>query len=181
MRRWIAIVAAVALVFPALVAGGVVSIRAQEGTPVAKADHPVVGAWLTDTNQDDPANVPAFFVFHSDGTYIQEEGDIGVGAWEPTGERTAALTILFRFTTEDGGVRLLKVRASVEVAEDGATFTAPYSLELTEPDGTISMQDTGVATGERITVEPLETPATPAAEQPSDAPSTSEASATPEA
>ena len=45
---------------------------AQDGTPAATlAGHPLVGAWVLNTNADDPANPPTLASFSADGIYTQ--------------------------------------------------------------------------------------------------------------
>ena len=72
---------------------------AQEATPDAMADHPIVGAWMVTT----PIG-PSLAVFFADGINIQglqasQAGPLGVtfvgpqiGVWEPTGPRSVHFT-----------------------------------------------------------------------------------------
>jgi hypothetical protein len=54
------------------------------------------------------------------------------------------------------------VRASVEVDETGDAFVAQYTGEFVTPDGTETGEyGPGTATGTRIEVEPMGTPAGP--------------------
>jgi hypothetical protein len=136
------------------------STIAQEGTPNAMADHPVVGAWRFDTNVDDPANPPSYAIFHADGTYTESHPTVGtgIGVWEPTGERTADLTIVFPDLdpTEAGFTRgELTIHAAVEVDENGNVLTAPYTFEGTDLDGATLFADTLTATATRIEGEPM--------------------------
>jgi hypothetical protein len=138
---------------------------AQEATPAAMNAHPVVGAWVLDNNVDDPANPPEHVVFTADGLYIgvPAQGGNTIGVWAPTGERTAAITLVFFVPGEGGasGGRAI-VRATVEVAADGQSFTAPYTLEIVTPDGAGSGQfGPATATGTRLAVEQMGTPAGP--------------------
>ena len=41
---------------------------AQDATPTASADHPLVGTWIVDTDVDYEADAPAVTVFGADGT-----------------------------------------------------------------------------------------------------------------
>jgi len=150
-----------------LLALGILTTRtaAQEGTPAVPADHPFIGAWLLDTNVDDPSDPPSLVIFHDDGTYSEADpgGTDGVGAWEATGPNTANLTIVFNDQDESGGFAgTAKVRATGSVDASGDTFTAEYTLDFTDPAGT-SSGEMGPATarGERITVEPMGTPTAP--------------------
>ena len=162
-RSWVLVlVVALALLSPA--AGG--RGRAQDATPASLAGHPLVGAWILDTDAADPANPPALAAFTADGVYVQADADgsDGYGAWAATGERTADLTIVFHAVDEAGAVGSTTVRAAVEVEADGQALTATYTLEFAgegAPAGEIGPVE---ATGERIGVEAMGTPAVSAEE-----------------
>src|ERR671916_1999212 len=78
---------------------------AQEATPSAMANHPIVGAWLV-MNPSYPLNTrPA--IFAADGTmsvgYVPSHSDpergvvlqgTAIGVWEPAGERSVHLTYI---------------------------------------------------------------------------------------
>ena len=168
MRRAPLLLAVVALVLVALATAGRPGpgTAAQNATPAAGDGHPLVGSWLTDTDADDPTNPPSLSTFHADGTYLEVDAEgVGVGAWEPTGERTAALTFLFQGLGEDGAVFSGTVRATVEVAEDGQSFAGPYTIEFAGIPGLPAGElGPGTATGERIAVEPMGTPVASLAE-----------------
>ena len=55
---------------------------------MAMGVHPLVGAWLLDTDAADPANAPDVVVFTTDGAYISvdAEGFPTLGVWEATGD-----------------------------------------------------------------------------------------------
>ena len=143
-----------ALVFLFGVSGSnIAAVAAQE-----MADHPILGSWMLDADPDDPANPPSLVVFTSDGSYLEvdAEGGVGVGAWESTGANSGNLTIRF-LDSEVGGMGI--IRASFEVAEDGDSFTAEYTIEFVDIDG----ESTGEygpapATGTRAGVEPMGEP-----------------------
>ena len=152
----------VAALVGAVALGRSAGTAAQDATPDAAAGHPLVGAWLADTDADDPANPPSLIVFHGDGTYLQTDpdGSNGVGTWEATGARTAALTAIFHAAEEGAeGVFTVTVRATVEVDEAGDGWVAGYTLEFVGPDGASQGEvGPGTAVGERIAVEPMGTP-----------------------
>ena len=164
MRRISLITSLSALALFVTLLGGRWSVdtAAQDATPVGEATgdgHPLVGAWLLDA--DDPEEPPSLATFTSDGIFTRHEPDgaDGVGSWEATGETTATVTFVSQFfTDEEGTVASTTVRAEVEVAEDGDSFTATYTLEFVGegfPEGEIGP---GTADGERIAVEPMGTP-----------------------
>ena len=143
-----------------LVAGWRPDASAQEREPGAIGEHPLVGAWLLETTSPTTPRSPA--IFSADGTYYQAAGDAtdSVGIWEPTGERTATLTLLSVAPAPDAPT--VMIRATVEVAEDGQTLTADGTLEFIAPDGTGSGQlGPMMATGQRITLEEPGTPVGP--------------------
>ncbi len=124
------------------------------------ADHPLVGSWIIDADPEDPENPLEMSTIFSDGTMIDSgtDGSNGHGVWEPTGDRTATVTFLLIF---EDGFRVL-IRAEVEVASDGQSFTSPYTNEFFDPvtgdwSGEIGP---GTAEGTRIN---LEAPGTPVA------------------
>ncbi|MBA2595183.1 MAG: hypothetical protein H0V00_00970 [Chloroflexia bacterium] len=107
---------------------------AQEATPSAMANHPIVGAWLV-MNPSDPLNArPA--IFAADGTmtvgYVPSSIDAerGVvlqgtafGVWEPSGERRVHLTYVQALSDLDGTYLGTRTRdAYPEVSEDGQSF-----------------------------------------------------------
>src|SRR5688572_9864175 len=141
------------------------SIAAQEATPTTLGGHPLVGTWLLDTNADDPANAPEVVVFTADGAYISvdAEGFPTLGAWEANGERTALVTIVSPgMEDEETFAGTFMVRATIDVDEAGDAFTAQYTGEFVEPDGTETGEyGPGTATATRIEVEEMGTPAGP--------------------
>ena len=143
------------------------------------ADSPLVGAWIIDSDVNDPGNLPTENIFHADGTFIQV-GNSGpqanspgnaVGAWEPTGPNTAAAILVVYQQDDKGAVSKATVRATVQVAADGQSLTADYTIEFTSPDGTPSGQlGPGKGSGTRIAVEPMGTPVAPLGPPPSATP-----------
>ena len=165
MRRLLALLSVVAVVLLAILAVGRSGpgTAAQDATPAAMGGHPVVGAWLLidDAFPDDP---PVLVHLHADGTYLQVDADgtVGVGAWEATGERGAAVTFVQQFADETGAVSTITIRAEGEVDAGGDTFTASYTIELALPDGTSQGEfGPGTVTATRIAVEPIGTPVGP--------------------
>ncbi len=103
---------------------------AQDATPDAMANHPIVGAWMVTT----PAG-PAMAVFFADGTNIQGlpatmPGPRGVtyvstqvGRWEPIDERGVHFTGV-QFHTDANGtlVGTVTIDGHPTVSEDGQTL-----------------------------------------------------------
>jgi hypothetical protein len=126
------------------------------------AEHPLVGAWVVDATPDDPSDAVDLVVFDAGGTLVSLSAQgPAAGAWEPTGERTVDVTFHGLSFAPDGGFGgLFTIRASGEVAEDGQTFTATYTVEppaamaqmMGAPEGQLGP---GEVTAQRIGVEPM--------------------------
>lgn len=143
-----------------------VGAAAQGDATVALAGHPIVGAWLMDPVADDAGNTPSMTTIHADGTLQDQSIDgVGVGAWVPTGWRSAVLTIHYRQLGGQGNsTGSTTVRASVITAEDGRSFQGTYTIEFS-PGG---VGDPGngqlgpaVLTGERLAAQSMGIPVGP--------------------
>jgi hypothetical protein len=83
---------------------------------------------------------------------------VGIGVWRATGERSAELTYVFQdidpepATTAPGTVT---VRQLVAVDASGNEFTAPLTVEVRIPDGTVVFNAAYTARGTRLEVEPM--------------------------
>jgi hypothetical protein len=117
---------------------------------------------VLDTDTADPTNPPTLASFGVDGIYSQVEADgtVGLGAWQATGPRTADMTFHGLATDETGeSIGLFTVRAAIEVAADGMSLTATYTVEQIPAGGSSTGQyGPGQVTGTRIAVEPMGTP-----------------------
>ncbi len=138
----------------ALIAGlasGIGSLNAQE---TDYASHPLVGAWqLSADIGDGDTSCLSQVVFTDEGGYIDVdcEAFVVIGVWAPTGDATANLTITST-SSEGGGYR---IRAAIEVAGDGQSFTAPFTFELLDPatgEG-LGEYGPGMAAGTRLVAE----------------------------
>ena len=157
MRRSTLMLLSTVLAFVALFAGGRAVAIAQTSTVPDYSGHPLVGSWLLHTDPE-PGAPPSTAVFSSDGAYIEVDGEGGtvIGAWEPTGDTTANMM----FTGYDPDGSGFRIRASIEVAADGQTLSATYTLEFIDPATGNGSGEYGPvdATGTRLTVEPMGTP-----------------------
>ena len=134
---------------------------AAQATPVT-AGAPLVGAWELQTQAGNPSHPPSVAVFNADGTYYESDADgsDGAGTWQMTGPNTAILTIVVHGTDEKGNyIAQIKVRASITLDASGNSFTAPYTIEFTTPDGKSTGQlGPETATATRIMAEAPGTP-----------------------
>jgi hypothetical protein len=138
------------LVLAAVGFAGRSTVAQEDATPVATT-HPLVGVWVIDTDVDDPTNGPGVVTVGADGIWheVDSDGTSGFGAWRATGARTAE--VVFVYPGEEGTVL---IRATIEVAEDGRSFTAPYTVEFVSPDGTATGQyGPGSAVANRLDAE----------------------------
>jgi hypothetical protein len=103
---------------------------AQDATPDAMANHPIVGAWMVST----PAG-PSLAVFFADGINIQglpatQAGPMGVsfvstqvGTWEPTGARSVHFTGVQWHSDANGTLTgTVTIDGYPEVSDDGQTL-----------------------------------------------------------
>ncbi len=155
MRHVIVLFLSVMALLGALVVGGG-TLAAQD---TEMADHPLVGPWeLRADIGDGDTSCLSQVVFTDEGAYIDVDCDgfVVIGGWEPTGDTTANMS----FTSSDSEGGAYTVRASVEVAPDGQSFTAPFTFELVDgATGEGSGQyGPGMATGTRTVVEAPGTP-----------------------
>jgi hypothetical protein len=132
---------------------------AQEATPAgvaATATHPLAGAWtiVTDLGED---TFPSVAIFHADGTYTEvlPWGQVLLGAWQPTGERTAVMSLIFNYLVDEELVEG-QGRATLEVDETGNTLTVESVGVGRFRDGRIDFTDVGVpTTGTRLEAGPM--------------------------
>jgi hypothetical protein len=159
MRRLPAAVSVLAVSLLAI--GGLASATlAQDAS--ATAASPAVGAWVL-TIVDNPTAAPQEMILHADGTYFQWDGTgVSVGAWEATGPTTGAITLVAYGLDDTGKVGHSTVRATFEVAPDGQSLSADYTLEYFGADGSDTGQmGPGSVTATRVVVEPMGTPVMP--------------------
>ena len=87
-----------------------------------------------------------------------DNAGVRVGAWTPTGERTADLLTIFIDTAASEGFApgTGTFLTSMTVDETGNAFTGTGDLQVREPDGTVTFEASRwTFTGTRVTVAPL--------------------------
>lgn len=137
---------------------------AQDATPAAgttivpQQGHPLVGAWIADVAGESPSLI----AFSADGvvTDVETGGGAGVGTWQPTGERTAAFTMLIA-VGGPGFAATVQVNATVSVDASGDAGAGEYSLTVVGADGAVLATETGTVAITRIPVQSLEAAGTP--------------------
>jgi hypothetical protein len=161
MRRIVVLVSiATAALVGLIVVGARPAAVAEEATPTTMVDHPVIGTWWTANDAPGPGVETAYVVFHTDGTYLEVDPNIGVGVgvWRATGERSAELTYVFQDIDPEPATiaaGTVTVRQSVEVDATGNAFSAPLTVEVRIPDGTVVFSAAYTARGTRLQVEPM--------------------------
>jgi hypothetical protein len=163
MRRLVVLFSAATL----SLAGGVIatSAVASGGTDTTEpssstAAHPIIGTWMV-TDTRDPESDPGPIAFTADGIVINVETEaVGLGVWEPTGPTGVSLTFVEPVTGEGpDNTGTVTIRATGEVAADGQTFTADYTIEVNGVVGfLLGEYGPGTVTGTRVVVEPMGTP-----------------------
>ena len=133
------------------------------------AEHPIVGAWEWDNDPENPGTDISYAIFHDDGTYteVNSDGSVNIGAWEPTGERTADLTARTQNTDPDTDERFRgTLLLAAEVDETGNSITAPFTFQARDAAGTVVYEGEFLAIGTRIDVVPMVPLGTPMAGTP---------------
>ncbi len=153
MRRSLVMFLSVVVLLGTLVVGG--GALAAQDTDFT--DNPFVGSWIVDSDPENPQNPPELTVLTPSGSVIDTsaDGTTGVGMWEPTGDTTANVTFTVVF---DDGTQVM-IRAAVELAPDGQSFTGNYTNEFFDPSGEGSGEiGPGTVEGTRMVVEGPGTP-----------------------
>jgi hypothetical protein len=135
---------------------------AQEATPApavpATAEHPLVGTWaiVTDLGED---TFPSVANFNADGTYTEvlPWGQVILGAWQPTGERTVVLTQIFNYLTDDDRLVQGQGRYMLEVDQTGNRLLSYEGSSVARvQDGSIDFAEEGPpTTGTRVEAGPM--------------------------
>ena len=142
------------------------SVTAQDDT--ATEEHPLVGSWIIDPTPEDPGDADELVIVAPGGVLIDASlGGVGAGSWSATGERSADATFVAPALDPQGGfMGFLTIRTSVEVSEDGQSFSGTYTLEFPAGMG----EAFGLPAGElgpgnveaqRVSVEAMGEPAGP--------------------
>ena len=169
MRRFAVLLSVVVVLLSSAVILSRPSVVAQEATPsgtAAMASHPVVGGWRLTVDLGEGLTSPDLQIFHADGTYTETlpTGSVLFGVWQPTGERTATLTV-YENTLMDDRLVQAEGRFTVEVDASGNTLTEKGTFVGLFEDGSVAIAFESPATGTRmevLPVEPLGTPVFPA-------------------
>ena len=112
--------------------------------------------------------------------YVETDGGTGLGSWQPTGERTAAFTMVIMIADPQFSATV-QINVTVAIDASGDAGTADYSYTVVLPNGSVADSGKGAVTITRMPVQPLDAAGTPMAEFPTWNPNQGEGGATPEA
>jgi hypothetical protein len=129
------------------------SFAADEATPVPMTGHPLIGIWIIDRDITSTAEVPVVVVFTADGSFIDPGGLGAAGVWEPTGPRSAAMTLIPFDEEATGGY--IVVRSTMEIDGEGDTWSGPASATVVGPDGTVVVTEEYSTRASRMRVDPM--------------------------
>jgi hypothetical protein len=143
---------------------GAISASA-DGRPAATNANQLVGSWIATVDRGPSLPTLQSLVTYSDGNTIIENANAGAtvrspahGAWERIGGRTYGTTTeFFRYDPVSGAYAgTVKIRSTLELAQDGQSFTGVAVAELRDPAGNLlpgSNTRRDHVTAERIVVE----------------------------
>jgi hypothetical protein len=144
------------------------TVLGQEATPLPTVGHPLVGTWVVDRVPDESTEPPTLIICTSDGIVFDPLGATG-GAWQATGPRSAAWTLVGLF--DGGSAGYLLVRTAVDVDDAGMAYSGTSSITLVNPDGSIQGTFPATPRANRMPIEPVEAGGTPLAGFPTWTPS----------
>jgi hypothetical protein len=146
MRRFIVSLSVVVVLLLGVVATLGRGATAQEATPdtaamMAMATHPIVGEWRNINELGEGIVFPSLAIYHADGTFIEDypdESSYSMGVWEPTGERTATVTVYQVYVIDDK-LANGEGRWTAEVDETGNELRTAGTFVGTFEDGSIDI------------------------------------------
>ena len=162
MRRRSVLAAAL----PVVAAAPVRDAAAQGATPATGGAHPLVGAWGARDVRNETGG-PSLLAFTGDGIALESTplGYGPMGAWRPTGPRSAEATLVNALVDPDTGAYqgTFVRRYRIEVDAAGAGWTADYTATVVDALDGVLETATERAFGVRLPVEAPEADAAPLA------------------
>jgi hypothetical protein len=161
MHRFTVSLAVVVVLLVGIIATMGRSTAAEEATPdatamMAMATHPVVGGWRFTNDAGEGNTFPSLGIIHADGTYTEvlPDGSVLTGVWQPTGERTADLTLFSNYLVDDK-LAHGEGRFTLEVDETGNAIIESGIFVGRFEDGTIEFAAEVQSPGTRLEVAPM--------------------------
>jgi len=129
---------------------------AKDRTAQASSSVGLVGTWLTISEVEGLPPIRVVGTTHSDGTFTAvQPGVAGAGVWEKTSSDSYSQTgWLYVDPGLQGPVSLIKFFSTVQLSQDGESFTASDVIYLYDSEGNFIVSDEGTSTGMRLHVEP---------------------------
>lgn len=139
----------------AALAGLLLVTKPTETRAQASGDKTIIGAWMThasSTTAGIQANLLAFtpggVVMHAASNFPQSAG---LGAWYDAGDGTIVYSLIYRRMDTSGAyIGSTRLNARVTVADDGNSYTSPFTTELTDPDDNVTATGQGVSHATRV-------------------------------
>ncbi len=171
MRRMLLLLSLVAVVLLGVLAANhpALGTVGQEATPAATTEHPLVGAWRV---VPDPPGPPlVLIVYHADGTLVYSGPALApapqgsparlvfdtpaFGVWEPTGDRSAALTASLIETDEQGTfLGTLTFHGTVDLDDARNAYRFAGVVEVADPSGVVVATAPVSTRATRLQVDP---------------------------
>jgi hypothetical protein len=164
MRRTKSFSSIAAAVVVAMAIAGTVVATGSAG-PAQSAGNQLAGTWQATVNR--PAPLPplqSLQIFTSDGSAIEMSNEWPAtrsalySSWERIEGRTYASTgVHFLFNSQTGAlIGSRKINRTIELAEDGQSFSAVARVTTFDPNGNVLGVGTATSSGERMQVERIQ-------------------------
>jgi hypothetical protein len=135
-----------------LIGHGDLGVSAQDATSEARADHPLVGTWLVDTNTEADTDAPEIGIFAADGSSFGLGASRWVsGVWDVADGTAGTATLVGVFDANGGGY--VVVRGDHVVDATGDTWNCDCTFTVVGADGTVLDSGSAPASGHRIPVQ----------------------------
>lgn len=152
---------------------GPTDARGIEREPVdsAEATQRLEGAWLLDVTPTSIEVGPLQPPFKGVLSFTREGGVVGsdtsvlppgikatfpVGEWARIGNREFSMTFVLLLSSDGQFAGTSKLRSTLQLSENGETFTGEWRADVTDPGGNQINSLRGVFEGKHIRVEPLQ-------------------------
>ncbi|HEU4797915.1 MAG TPA: hypothetical protein VFT63_03250, partial [bacterium] len=124
-------------------------------TVVATSDHPLIGTWAVADETSD--GVSGLVIFTAEGTVVvvPPGGGMGIGAWAPTGPRTAITVWLVPRAERDREGNFTALRSQITIDATGTTVAFAYAVLQVTARGGMAERSHGSVNGVRISMPTL--------------------------
>jgi hypothetical protein len=135
MSKKATVAGVLAVLATAMIGAGAISSAA--GARAESSGNRLTGPWMVESANDTSARSPAY------------------GSWERLeGRLYAATSVFFRFNPQTGAfIGSQKINRTIQLAEDGQSFTAVARVLVLDPDGNVIATFSVRSSGHRMEVE----------------------------